>query len=102
MFDKFDRAKVAIHNVKYSPLTKEPESVMNSPTNRMPIIITFTTTHNNGSFVITNHDCSNYKHQQSSEKIFAIDNVIEFSIPDIITKKQLAAESQAISQTSNT
>ena len=66
MFDKFDRAKVAIHNVKYSPLTKEPQSEMNSPTNRVSIIITSTTTQNNGSFVITNLE---QKHKPDLQQI---------------------------------
>ena len=85
---------------KIKRATGDPEAEMNSPTNSMPIIITPTTTQND--FVVANSDCTNNMHQQSSEKVIVIQSDMESSIPDIITRKQLPPESQAISQTSNT
>ena len=78
---------------------KEPEAETNSPTNSVPIIITPTT---QNDFVVANHDYVNNIHQQSSEKLITIISDIESPIPDISTRKQLPAESQQISQTSNT
>ena len=85
---------------KQKGASKEPEAEMNSPANSVPIMITPTTTQND--FVVANSDCTSNKHQQASEKVIAIQSDIESPIYEISTRKQLSAESQPISQTSNT